>query len=91
MAKRSQFWAAVCGTAAAPVAVIAGIAGGAVRSASGNSAFTEGFEATAKPILEAAEEFGAEHGELITKGLLGGAAAAVGRRLITEGIKHVFN
>jgi hypothetical protein len=89
MAKRSQFWATVCGAAASPVALAAGIVKGTFDSATGGGAFVEGFDRAARPIVETAEEFGAEHGDTITKGVIGGAAAAVGRRLITEGLKHV--
>jgi hypothetical protein len=89
MAKSSPFWATICGAAVSPVALAAGVAGGALRSASGGGPFAEGFEGTAKPIIQTAEKFGNDHGETITKGLLGGAAAALGGRIINESIKHV--
>ena len=33
-------------------------------------------------MIKSAEEFGEEHGDLITRGIITGAAAAVGNRLI---------
>ena len=89
MANRSQFWAAVSVVAASPVAIAAGTAKGTYDAASGNGAFSQGFEATSKSVIDAAENFGAEHGEFITRGLIGGAAAALGGRIVSESLKRL--
>jgi hypothetical protein len=39
--------------------------------------------------MRAAKEFGAEHGTTITKGVITGAAGALGARLVREGFKHL--
>jgi hypothetical protein len=90
MANRSQFWAAVSVLVTSPVAVAAGAAKGTYDAASGNGAFIEGFDQTARSVVGSAEEFGAEHGEVITRALVGGAAAAIGGRIVTETLKHIL-
>jgi len=37
--------------------------------------------------MKAAKEFGAEHGSMMTKGVVTGAAGAVGARIVREGFK----
>ncbi len=39
--------------------------------------------------MRAAKEFGAEHGTTMTKGVITGAAGALGARLVREGFKHL--
>lgn len=79
---KSTFWGVVTGIAATPVALAAGVARGAYDAASGNGSFAEGVEKTAGGMIKGAQHFGEEHGDLMTKGIITGAAAAVGGKLI---------
>jgi hypothetical protein len=85
----NDFWANVITVAASPVAIAAGIARGSYDAATGSGPFTEGFNATAEPIIFGAKKFGSEHGPTITKGIIGGAATAVGARVIGGALKHI--
>jgi hypothetical protein len=75
--------------AVSPVALAAGFAKGAYDASTDNGAFSEGFNAGATPIMRAAKEFGAEHGTMMTKGVITGAAGALGARIVREGFKHL--
>jgi hypothetical protein len=86
---KNEFWANVSMAAASPVAIAAGIARGAYDASTDNGPFSEGFSAAASPIIRAAKEFGAEHGTTITKGVVTGAAGALGVRIINEGLRHL--
>jgi hypothetical protein len=79
---QSRFWGTVTGIAVAPVAIAAGVAKGAYDAASGNGGFAESAEKVTGAMIRSAEEFGEEHGDLITRGIVTGAAAAVGSRLV---------
>ena len=79
---KSKFWGTVTGIAFAPVAIAAGVAKGAYDAASGNGGFVQSAEKVTGALIRGAEEFGEEHGDLITRGIITGAAAAVGNRLI---------
>jgi len=85
----NEFWANVSMVAVSPVAIAAGFAKGAYDASTDNGAFSEGFNAAAGPIMKAAKEFGAEHGTIMTKGVITGAAGAVGARIVREGFKHL--
>jgi hypothetical protein len=85
----SEFWGDVLAVGASPVAITAGFAKGAFDAATGNGPFTDGFNATANPIVRGAKKFGHEHGPAITKGLLGGAATALGARILNETLRHL--
>ena len=87
--EQNDFWANVITVAASPVAIAAGIAKGSYDAASGNGPFAEGFSTTAEPIIWGAKRFGAEHGPTITKGIVGGAATAVGARIVGGALKHI--
>jgi hypothetical protein len=87
MEQTSGFWAGALGVAASPVAIAAGIVKGSVDAATGSGAFDQGFHAAADPIVASARKFGTEHQDTITKGLLGGAAATLGARIVSEGFK----
>ena len=39
--------------------------------------------------MRAAKGFGAEHGAIITKGVVTGAAGALGASIVREGFKHL--
>jgi len=78
----NKFWGTVSGIAFAPVAIAAGVAKGAYDAASGGGSFAHGVETVTGTMIKNAEEFGEQHGDLITRGLITGAAAAVGGRLI---------
>ncbi|HUJ04554.1 MAG TPA: hypothetical protein VLX31_00435 [Streptosporangiaceae bacterium] len=78
----NKFWGTVSGVAFAPVAITVGVAKGAYDAASGNGSFADSAERTTGTMIKGAENFGAEHGDLITKGIITGAAVAVGGRLI---------
>jgi hypothetical protein len=84
MEQTSPFWANVSAVAVSPVAITAGVVRGSYDAASGNRRFDEGFYAGAQPIMTAAKDFGAKHGEAITKGIVGGAATALGARILNE-------
>jgi hypothetical protein len=88
--ENTSIWADVTMVAASPVAIAAGIAKGAFDASTDRGAFSEGFSGTAVPIVRAAREFGAEHGPTITKGVVAGAATAVGARIVNGVFKHVF-
>jgi len=79
---KSRFWGTVTGIAVAPVAIAAGVAKGAYDASSGNGGFAESAEKATRAMIRSAGEFGEEHGDLITRGIVTGAAAAVGNRLI---------
>jgi hypothetical protein len=84
------FWAGAIALAAAPVAIAAGIAKGSYDAVSGSGAFDEGFHSAADPVIATARKFGTEHQDAITKGVVGGAATAVGARIVNEAIKTVL-
>jgi hypothetical protein len=81
------FWAGAIAVAASPVAIAAGIVKGSYDAASGSGAFDEGFHSAADPIIATARKFGSEHNDTITKGVLGGAATALGARILNESIR----
>jgi hypothetical protein len=89
MEQTSGFWADALGVAASPVAIAAGIVKGSYDAATGSGAFDEGFHAAADPIVSSARKFGTEHKETITRGLLSGAAATLGARIVNEGLRHL--
>jgi len=89
MENTNEFWANVSLVAVSPVAIAAGFAKGAYDASTDNGSFSEGFNATAGPIMRSAKEFGAEHGTTMTKGVITGAAGALGARLVREGFKHL--
>ena len=89
MEEGSEFWGGVLAVGASPVAIAAGFAKGTFDAATGNGPFTEGFNATANPIVRGAKKFGQEHGPTITKGILGGAATALGARILNETLRHL--
>ena len=89
MENTNEFWSNVSMAAVSPVAIAAGFAKGAYDASTDNGAFSEGFSAAAGPIIKAAKEFGAEHGTTITKGVITGAAGALGVRIVNEGLKHL--
>ena len=84
------FWAGAIALAAAPVAIAAGIAKGSYDAVSGSGAFDEGFHSAADPVIASARKFGTDHQDAITKGVIGGAATAVGARIVSESIKVVL-
>jgi hypothetical protein len=86
---KNGFWVDVSAVAVSPVAIAAGIARGAYDAATDNGGFSEGFNAAAIPIMNAAREFGAEYGGIMTKGVVTGAAGALGARLLSAGLKHL--
>jgi len=79
---KNRFWGTVAGLACTPVAIAAGVAKGAYDAASGQGSFADGAEHVTGSMIRGAENFGQEHGDLITRGIITGAAAAVGGRLI---------
>jgi hypothetical protein len=84
MEQTSPFWANVSAVAVSPVAITVGVVMGSYDAANGTRRFDEGFYAAAEPIVAAAKGFGAKHGEAITKGIVGGAATALGARILNE-------
>ncbi len=90
MEQTEGFWAGAIALAAAPVAIAAGTAKGSYDAVSGSGAFDEGFHSVADPVIASARKFGTEHQDTITKGVIGGAATAVGARIVGETIKVVL-
>ena len=89
MENTNEFWANVSMAAVSPVAIAAGVAKGTYDASTDNGAFREGFSAAASPIMRAAKDFGAEHGTTMTKGVVTGAAGALGARILREGLRHL--
>ena len=84
---KNEFWANVSMVVVSPVAITAGIAKGTYDASTNNGAFREGFSTVADPILKAAKDFGDEHGRTITRGVVTGAAGALGARLLRTGLR----
>ena len=89
MENTNEFWANVSMAAVSPVAIAAGVAKGAYEASTDGGAFSEGFKTGAGPVMRAAKEFGSEHGAIMTKGVITGAAGALGARIVREGFKHL--
>jgi hypothetical protein len=87
--EQSDFWAEVTAVVVTPVAIAAGLAKGTYDASTDHGAFLEGFNSAATPIIRAGKEFGAEHGPAITKGVVTGAAGALGARLVGAGLRHL--
>ena len=87
---QNDFWANVSVVAVSPVAIAAGFAKGAYDASTSNGPFADGFSATAAPIVKAARDFGAAHGDTITKGVVTGAAGVLGARIMGGGIRRIF-
>jgi hypothetical protein len=85
----NEFWANVSMAAVSPVAIAAGFAKGAYDASTDSGAFSEGFKTGAGPIMKAAKEFGSEHGSIMTRGVITGAAGALGARIVREGFRHL--
>lgn len=88
--EQNDFWANVSAVAASPVAIAAGFAKGAYDASTNNGAFADGFSATATPIIRAARGFGAAHGTTLTKGVVTGAAGALGARIVGGGLRRII-
>ena len=86
---KREFWAQVSMVAVSPVAIAVGLARGAYDASTDHGSFTDGFAAAATPIMRAGREFGEEHGRLITRGVVGGAAGAAGARILHAGLRHL--
>jgi hypothetical protein len=71
-------------------AIAAGIAKGSYDAASGSGSFDDGFHSAADPVIATARKFGTDHQDTITKGVIGGAATAVGARIVGESIKVIL-
>ena len=89
MEQTSTFWADAIAVAASPVAIAAGLVRGSYDAASGGGTFDAGFHSAADPIIASARKFGTDHKDTITKGVLGGAATAIGARIVNEGLRHL--
>jgi len=90
VSSENDFWANVSMVAVSPVAIAAGFAKGAYDASTSNGPFADGFSATATPIIKAARGFGAAHGDTITKGVVTGAAGALGARIVGGSIRRIF-
>ncbi len=87
MENQSEFWADVSAVVVTPVAIAAGLAKGTYDASTDHGAFIEGFNTTANPIIRAGKNFGAQHGPTITKGVVTGAAGALGARIVHVGLR----
>ena len=86
---KGEFWAQVTMVAVSPVAIAAGLAKGAYDASTDHGSFVDGFTAGATPVIRAGRNFGEEHGPQITRGVVGGAAGAVGVRIVQAGLRHL--
>jgi hypothetical protein len=86
---KSEFWANVSTVVVTPVAIAAGLAKGTYDASTDNGAFIEGFTGAANPIIRAGRNFGAEHGPAITRGVVTGAAGALGARIVHAGLRSL--
>jgi hypothetical protein len=86
---KNEFWANVTVIAVSPVAIAAGFAKGAYDASTNQGAFSEGFNAATSSIMKAAKDFGTEHGTTMTKGIITGAAGALGASIVREAFKHL--
>ncbi|HTT55400.1 MAG TPA: hypothetical protein VMH35_28760 [Streptosporangiaceae bacterium] len=89
MDNSNDFWADVSMVVVSPVAIAAGLAKGTYDASTDNGGFAEGFTAAATPVIKAGREFGAEHGSVITRGVVTGAAGAFGARLVQGALRHL--
>ena len=87
MENQSEFWENVSAVVVTPVAIAAGVAKGTYDASTDNGAFIEGFNGAATPIIRAGKNFGAEHGPALTKGVVTGAAGALGARIVHAGLR----
>jgi len=86
---KSEFWSDVSVVVVTPVAIAAGVVKGTYDATTDNGAFIEGFNGAASPIIRAGKNFGAEHGTTITKGVVTGAAGALGARILSAGLRSL--
>jgi hypothetical protein len=86
---KREFWADVSMVAVSPVAIAAGLAKGVFDASTDHGSFADGFTAAATPIMRAGRNFGEEHGSLITRGVVTGAAGAAGARILHAGLRHL--
>jgi hypothetical protein len=86
---KNEFWGQVSAIAASPVAIAAGFAKGVYDASTDTGPFVDGFSAAATPIIRQARGFGEDHGTTITKGVVTGAAGALGARIMREGLRHI--
>lgn len=89
MENQSEFWENVSAVVVTPVAIAAGLAKGTYDASTDHGAFIKGFAGTAAPIIRAGKNFGAEHGPTITKGVVTGAAGALGARILQAGLRTI--
>ena len=89
MDNKSEFWENVSAIVVTPVAVAAGLAKGTYDASTDHGAFIDGFNGAATPIITAGKNFGAEHGPTITKGVVTGAAGALGARILHVGLRTI--
>jgi hypothetical protein len=87
---KNEFWADVSAIAVCPVAIAAGVVRGTYDASTDHGPFVDGFSGAAGPIIKAARGFGTEHGTTITRAVVGGAAGAVGARIVSEGLKRII-
>jgi len=73
----SRFWGTAAAIASSPVAVAAGVVNGAYQAATGSGPFADGFETAERAVVQAAEKFGTEHGETITKATITGVIGVI--------------
>lgn len=86
---KREFWAQVSMVAVSPVAIAAGLARGVYDASTDHGPFADGFTEAATSIMRAGRKFGEEHGQLMTRGVVGGAAGAAGARILHAGLRHL--
>jgi hypothetical protein len=89
MENKNEFWENVSAVAVTPVALAAGLAKGTYDASTDRGAFIEGFTGTATPIIRAGKNFGAEYGSTITRGVVTGAAGALGAKILHVGLRSL--
>jgi hypothetical protein len=87
MADKSKFWAVACGTLSLPVAAVGGVLKGSYDALSGKGGFTDSAGDAADRIVEAASDFGADHGNALTGAAIT-VAARVGGGALDREVNH---
>ena len=84
MADKSKFWASACAGLSLPFAAAGGVLKGSYDALSGKGTFTDSAGEAADRIVEAAGNFGADHGTALTNGAIMAAARVVGGAIDRE-------
>jgi len=85
----AKFWGVVGALLSVPVAVASGVVKGAHDAVTGAGSFKDGYSGTSEAVIDGAERFGTEHSDTITRGIVSGAALAIGGAAVKKTIGHL--